>query len=149
MGTGSNAALLRQVIEEVFNKAAWDELDRFYSPDYIQHNPAVPPGIDGMKGYFQTLYQAFPDWQGRIDHLLADGDLVCAFITWTGTQQGEFQGLPPTGRRVQLSTADLFRVADGRLAEHWDVVDLLGMLRQLGLGVAPEPAGTASSASNS
>jgi steroid delta-isomerase-like uncharacterized protein len=73
---------------------------------------------DGMKGWFADVLRAFPDWHGTIDHLIADGDKVVAFFTWTGTHEGDYLGIPATGRTITLRTADLFRVADGRLAEH-------------------------------
>ena len=131
---------LETVMREVFNKPDLDAVRRFYRPDFIQHNPNVPPGLDGFLGYFKALYASFPDWQGTVTQTVAEGDRICAYITWSGTHSGApFMGRPADGRKVRLETADTFRVENGQIAEHWDVVDMYGFLIQL--GVVPAPSG--------
>jgi len=73
--------------------------------------------------------------QGAGDiHQLADGDLVATYKTFNGTHQGEFFGVPPTGRHVSMRVMDFVRIRDGKIAEHWNVVDVAGLMQQLGVG---------------
>ena len=87
----------------------------------------------------QMLRSAFPDFKATIDDMLADGDRVATRMTWTGTHQGEFMGIPPTGKRISIQVIDFVRFADGRFAEHWGLMDNMGMMQQL--GAIPAPGG--------
>ena len=80
---------------------------------------------------------AFPDLQLSVDDLFAEGDRVVARWTSRGTHQGEMMGISPSGKHVQISEIDIFRVSAGKLAEHWGVFDQLGMLQQIGAVPAP------------
>ena len=93
----------------------------------------VPQGLDGVKQFFSMFRAAFPDMQGTVEHIVAEGDKVIAFFTWRGTHRGDFMGIPATGKSVTMQTADAWRVANGKLAEHWDVVDMMGAMQQIGL----------------
>jgi predicted SnoaL-like aldol condensation-catalyzing enzyme len=128
-----NKVLFHTVLEEVFNQHQLEKVDQYYAADYIQHNPQAEPGREGVKAYFNILFAAFPDWRGSIDHLYAENNYVVAFITWEGTHKGEFYGIQPTGRYVQYKTADIARIKDGRIAEHWDVIDQYSFFRGLGV----------------
>jgi predicted ester cyclase len=75
----------------------------------------------------------------EIEEILAEGNKVVTRTLWTGTQDGPFLGLPPSGKKVSFHTSDFFRIADGKLAEHWDVVDSLPRAVALGLVPAPKP----------
>jgi len=77
-----------------------------------------------------------------VHELIAEGDTVVAYWTNTGTHQGEFMGIPPSGRKVTISGIDVHRLRDGKMAEHWHVIEELQMLQQL--GVVPMPQGAAS-----
>lgn len=124
--------LFEQVIEEVFNQHNLDAADRYYPSNYIQHNPEVPPGREGFKQFFGMIFEAFPDWTATIEHLVVEGDMLMTFISWTGTHQGQFMGTPATGQRVTIRTADLFRIENQLLVEHWDVVENMSMMAQIG-----------------
>ncbi len=132
-----NKALLRRVIDEVFNQHNLDAADQYYPGDYLQHNSHVPPGLAGFKQFFTMHFAAFPDLHATIEDLIAEGDKVAARLTWRGTHKGEFEGVAPTGKQITFTTMEFFRVGDGKLAEHWDEVDLLGMLQQIGV-IAPQ-----------
>jgi len=82
---------------------------------------------------------AFPDYRFIVEDLIGDGDKVVARVTVTGTHRGEMMGLAPTHKRVQTNGIEVFRLEDGKLAEHWATVDALGMLRQLGMVPVPKP----------
>jgi steroid delta-isomerase-like uncharacterized protein len=86
---------------------------------------------------FQMFHTAFPDLQVTIQDILADGDKVVAREQWTGTHQGEFMGMPATGKQVAFNVIDIVRFAEGKLVEHWAVSDTLALLTQL--GAIPEP----------
>jgi predicted ester cyclase len=112
-------------------------VERFVASDFIEHNPNLPPGRDGRKGFVTAVQAGFSDYRGEIVELLAEGDRVVMRVQWSGTQDGPFLGLPPSGNKVRFATADFFRIADGKLAEHWDVVDSLP--RAIALGLVPPP----------
>jgi len=131
--TALNKKLLAAVMEKVFNAHNLsDKVDKYYAPSYIQHNRSAPPGREGMKQFFAQLFAAFPDWKGEITHTMAEGDQVNIYVTWTGTHTGAFMGTPATKRKVTIYTADRFRIENGVIAEHWDVVDNVDMLATIG-----------------
>lgn len=80
---------------------------------------------------------AFPDLQLTIADEIAAGDKVVQRLTATGTHRGPFMGIPPTGKRVTMSSIEIMRVAGGRIAEHWDEFDVAGVLQQLGVALEP------------
>ena len=84
-----------------------------------------------------TALKAFPDFKATIKHLMAEDDKVVLHMTWTGTQKGEFMGIPPTGKSVSIGVFDIVRVAGGKLVEHWGQMDNMGMMQQLGVVPAP------------
>jgi predicted SnoaL-like aldol condensation-catalyzing enzyme len=133
----ANKKLVRTFIEEVFNKRQPGEADRFLAADFIEHNPNLPQGLEGRKRFVSAVLAGFSDYRGEIVEILAEGDKVVVRTQWSGTQDGPFLGLPPSGNKVRFSTADFFRVEGGKLAEHWDVVDSLP--RAVALGLVPPP----------
>lgn len=108
------------------------EFDAVMAEDYIQHNH-LGNGREPVKKMAAALIRAFPDLKVTIDDLIAEGDRVVARITMVGTHQGRFQGVDPTGKRIEFRAIDIWRVQDGRLKEHWDMADRFGVMRQLGL----------------
>jgi predicted ester cyclase len=125
--------LVRSVIEQVFNKRQPDVLDRYLAVGYIEHNPRLGQGLAHHREFVSRVLAAFSDYHGEIQQIIAEGDEVMVRIEWTGTQDGPFLNLPPSGHKVSFETADIFRIADGKLAEHWDVVDSLPRALALGL----------------
>jgi predicted ester cyclase len=73
-----------------------------------------------------------PDHDAKVEHMVAAGDMVATYKTFTGTHEGELMGIPPTGRRVTIRVMDFVRYRDGRLSEHWNIVDVAGLMAQLG-----------------
>ncbi|MET8227819.1 ester cyclase [Streptomyces sp. NPDC004082] len=109
-------------------------IDEFVAPDVRFHAP-VPMGETGAKALKQVwdvLLRAFPDIHVTIEETVAEGDKVVSRNTVTGTHQGEYRGLAPTGRAVTYGEIFVFRFVDGRIAEIRGVVDVLTQLRQLG-----------------
>lgn len=106
----------------------------FLAEDFLDHDPAQPgAGRDGVVGKLTALWAAFPDGRFELQEIVAAGDRVFARSLFTGTQSGNFGALAPTGRRVCVSFSDLYRLRDGRIAEHWHDYDEAGLLRQLGV----------------
>ena len=134
----ANKVLYRNFMDEVWNRKDLSGIDRYLASDFIEHNKNLPPGIAGRKQFAAAVQAAFSDYHAEIEEVVAEGDRIVARVQWTGTQDGPFQGRPPTHRKLRFWTADFFRVADGKLAEHWDVVDSLP--RAIALGLVPEPA---------
>lgn len=111
-----------------------DSLGEVIAVDYRQHNPMVEPGLDGIRAGFAQFLAVFPDLRARTDAVVAQGDLVVARFTWTGTQRAPFMGRAASGRTASWVSTDWWRIEDGKLAEHWDVVDWAGLLAQLPSG---------------
>jgi predicted SnoaL-like aldol condensation-catalyzing enzyme len=138
----ANKAVYRSLMDQVWNRRDLTAIDRYLAPDFIEHNKNLPPGAAGRKQFVTAVLAAFSNYHAEIEEVVVDGDIVVARVQWTGTQDGPFQGRPPTHRKLRFWTADFFRVADGKLVEHWDVVDSLP--RAIALGLVPEPTqGTA------
>ena len=117
--------------------AAWWQ--RFIAPDFVRHDPGLDFEVRGPAGVArlgEVLHGGLSDIAMLIDEVIAEGDRVLARLRFQGRHTGEFQGIPATGRAVDIVVMDYFRVADGRLVEHWALMDNLTMLKQIG---AAEP----------
>lgn len=135
MSTEQNKMLVRQMVEQVFNRGNMSMADEFLSPDFVEHEelpPGIPPGREAPKALFTMLRNAFPDFKATIDDIVAEGDRVVIRQTWSGTQKGEFMGIPPTGKSVSFRVIDILRMAGGKCVEHWGVMDNMAMMQQLG-----------------
>jgi predicted ester cyclase len=139
--TEANKALYRRLMEDVWSRREPAAIERYLSADFIEHNANIPPGLEGRKRFVAALLAGFSDYRADIQEVMAEGDIVVARVQWTGTQDGVFLGRPPTGNKLRFSTADFFRVKDGKFVEHWDVVDSLPRAIALGLVPAPKPVG--------
>ena len=114
-------------------------LGQFVSPNAINHT--VPAGLPQEPSQFLGLHLgAFPDVTATVEDLLADGDKVIARVSYRGTHQGAFLGIPPTGKPITVMGINIFRIANGQLVEHWGLTDRISALRQLGVVPAPGPA---------
>lgn len=134
--------LYRTYIDEVWTHRRLDGMERFFTRDHrdLDAPPGQGEGLEGLQYIMGYMQSAFPDCAVRIDDLYVDGDTLIACITFSGTHQGEFFGIGPTGRAVQVGQIHVMRFRDGKLAEHRSKSDDLLMMRQL--GVVPEMAST-------
>jgi steroid delta-isomerase-like uncharacterized protein len=140
MSTEQNKALVRQLVEEAINQGNISMIDELLIPDFIEHEelpPGIPPGREAPKVLFTMLRSAFPDFKATIEHLIAEGDEVVLHMTWTGTHEGEFMGIPPTGKSISINVIDILGIAEGKFVEHWGVMDSMAMMQQLGVVPAP------------
>lgn len=142
MGVAENKALAARIPLEVFNQGKVDVLDEVLTPDYIEHSgvPGFPDTPDGLKQFVLVLRSAFPDITYRIELEIADGDLVVHYLQTTLTMQGDFLGIKATGKSATYNETHIARIRDGKLVEHWGVIDQLSMLQQLGIIPMPEAA---------
>ena len=134
MSAEENKALVRRYVEEVVNQRNLDLLDEIFAPDFVEYGADTDQvsGVEDAKQFFDMLRSGFPDFQGTIEDLFAEGDKVVLRFTFRGTHQGEFMGIAPTGKQVTMPGIDIFRIADGKLVELWGQEDVLGMMQQLG-----------------
>ena len=130
----ANKALIRRHFAEIWNQYQLHVADELVAPSYRSHFPlpGQPPGIAGFKFAVQALRASFPDLIITIHDLIAEDDKVAARLTARGTHQGSFRGIAPTGRSVEWSGIRIFRIAGGKIVEHWANWDDLGLLQQLG-----------------
>ena len=146
MSTEENKAVSRRVAEEIFNGGNLDLADELYASDYVLHDPSLPEdltGPEGIKRYAAMTLGAFPDIRVAVEDQVAEGDKVVSRWTATGTHTGDLMGIPPTGRRVEISGVTINRFSGGKIAEDWYQSDDLGMMQQLGVVPSGEqPGGT-------
>jgi steroid delta-isomerase-like uncharacterized protein len=138
-----NKALAARIPLEAFNQGKLEVIDEVIADNSVDHSslpPGMPPGKEGLKLLVKTLRSAFPDFKITIDLQVAEGDLVVARATTTGTMKGEFAGMPPSGKKATWEAIHITRIKDGKIVEHWQVQDQLGMLQQLGFIPTPEAA---------
>jgi steroid delta-isomerase-like uncharacterized protein len=125
--------LLRRLYDEL-GAGNLGVIDELVADNFIEHEefPGLQPNKEGLKQFFSMLHSAFPDLRMEVHEMLADDDLASARVTATGTHEGEFMGLQPGGRRIDVQIFDMLRIRDGQVTEHWGVVDSMTMMRQLG-----------------
>jgi steroid delta-isomerase-like uncharacterized protein len=139
MSTEENKALVRRWYEE-WNKHSLAGIAEDCVPDYAIHGapPGTPPGLAGMKQWCIAIWTAFPDAHLVVEDLIAEGNKVASRSTTRGTHQGDFMGIPPTGKQISVTGIGIDRIEDGKFVESWGNFDALGLLQQL--GVIPEMA---------
>lgn len=136
----ANREVIRVFIEEFKNKANHDIVDKLFSAEFVHHfpDPRIPKGREGFKLLGRSVAGAFPDVHVAIQDLVAEGDKVVERNTVTATHKGEFNGIPPTGRKVVWTEIDMYRLHNGKVVELWPEIDFLGLLTQLGAIPAPK-----------
>jgi predicted ester cyclase len=130
----ANKAIVRRY-RELHNRNDLAALHEIVAADIISHNqlPGLPSGLEGGKMAHAGFLAAFPDGVTTTDDLIAEGDRVVERVTFTGTNTGSFLGAPPTGKPIRASSMSIFRIANGKIVEHWGENDVLSVMQQLGL----------------
>jgi predicted ester cyclase len=138
MSAEENKAIVRRY-REIHNSNDLAGLDQIVDANIVSHSgvPGMPPGLEGGKMVHNMFLSAFPDSQVTTDDLIADGDEVVERFTFRGTNKGSFMGAPPTGKQVAATGMSVFRIANGKIVEHWGENDALGVMQQLGLVPVP------------
>jgi steroid delta-isomerase-like uncharacterized protein len=135
--TQPNKALVRRWIEDGFNQRRLPVVDELFAERFAVNGHVI--GRDGLKQSMSRHLRGFPDLHVTIDEIVAEGNKVGIWYTVDGTHRGEFEGVPPTNKRVSWVGFDLMTVEGGKISEGRFVSDLLGLLKQLGVTVSPPP----------
>ena len=126
--------VVRRFVEEYQSDGDVAVAQELLAPDFVDHSPFGPftPDRDGVLALFATLRRAFPDLHAVIHDQAEEAGKVWTRKTFHGTHRGEFMGIAPTGREVAFDVIDIVRVHDGTMREHWNVVDAMALMTQLG-----------------
>ena len=130
----NHEATLRRLYD-LINAHDIDAFGELLADDFVEHEelPAGDPTREGVQDFFRMQIAAFPDLAMTVEDVVDGGDKVVARVRFTGTHQGEFMGMPATGRAVDVNVIDIMRFADdGLVHEHWGVFDAMAMMQQLG-----------------
>jgi len=137
----NNKAIVRRLIEEVWNKGNLSLVDELFAPNYEHHDSSSPDFGRGPESEKKraTLYRtAFPDLRVTIEDIIAEGETVMTRWSCRGTHKGDLSGVAPTGKQFTISGITVARLANGKMAEGYVNWDALGLMQQL--GVVPELA---------
>ena len=131
--TDTNKAIVRRFVDEVFVAGRMDAVDDLVAPNFVPHSwPGTGPGPDELKGAMKRVFAGLSDVRMTIEDVIAEGDRVVVRLTAQAVHSGEFMGMPASGKSYSIPEIHIFRISDGKVAEHWGQADLLGMMRQLG-----------------
>jgi len=137
--TTETQKMIERIPLEILNMNRFELIDELYSTNYVEHTPplGVAPTREGFKQTAIALKKAFPDLRYTIEDAIESGDKIVHRLTASGTMTADFLGMPATGKRATWTEIQIGRVANGRVTDHWGVVDQLGMLVQLGVIQSP------------
>jgi steroid delta-isomerase-like uncharacterized protein len=124
MSLSTNKVLVKSFVEEVFNNHNLSAIEKYLT--------AGQGGKEGFKQFLSDFFTAFPDVHADIEHIVTEDNLVIVFVNFTGTHKGIFQGRPPTNKTLKIRSADLYKIENEKIVEHWDIVDQLDLLQQTG-----------------
>ncbi len=122
-------------LAENINSGNIDVAVETFAPDAVDHDPGPGqgPGREGFRAFFTELTSAFPDAHITPEHMVADDENIAIAYTLTGTHQGDFNGIAPTGKKIEVRGLQIGRFEDGKIVERWGSSDELGILKQLGV----------------
>jgi steroid delta-isomerase-like uncharacterized protein len=127
----AHRALVRQFVEEFWNRGELDAANELMTRDAVIHEPVAGTPED-LKAVATMIRSAFPDWHSTVEEMLVDGDRVAERWTGRGTHRGEFRGIPPTGKSVAVPGVVFYRIAGGKIAEFRGQFDRMSLMHQLG-----------------
>ncbi len=135
------AEVVQEFHQRVLTEKNLDAAEELLSADYVEHNPAFPEGMlhgrDNLIKFWEELFEAFPDLWIDEEDVLVEGETVVTRHVGRGTHEGTFMELEATGNEFAIEGIDIFRIDDGKIAEGWISLDMMGMMQQL--GAMPEP----------
>jgi steroid delta-isomerase-like uncharacterized protein len=134
-----NKALVRRFVKEFWNEGNTATADELMAEDTEIHMPTgevVNPG--GLKSFATTWRESFPDWHSTFEELIVEGDKVAEWWTGRGTHRGELQGIPPTGKRVEVAGSVFYRIVGGKIVEFRGQLDMMSLMQQLGVTSSPQ-----------
>lgn len=125
------AAVFRRIAEEIINANDPDAIDRLVAEDYVDHTGGDESNRDGYRETVLAVREVFPDLHMTVHDTIVQGDKVAARFSVTATHRGEFMGIPATDRKVSWDGIGIIRVVDGKMAERWNVSDMMGLYEQV------------------
>jgi predicted ester cyclase len=130
----ANTLVIQRFFNEILNDGNLSVLEKPIARDFIDHTPGPgqAAGRAGVQAKIEGLRRAFPDIRFVLEDAVAEGDTLAVRYYWTGTQTGPFLDMAPTGKPVRVRGMDFYRFRNGAVAEHWEILDQLGLLRHLG-----------------
>lgn len=134
--SSDNKQLVRQALEEIYAKGELELVDELVHPDFADHDPAHPDeprGPGSVRGTVRNLHGMFSELRFEVEDEIAEGDRVVQRVTMSGRHTGPLMGREPTNRTFAVRHVNIWRIADGQIADHWGSRDDLGLLNQLGL----------------
>lgn len=126
-----NKQIVRDYYERVINGRDLEAVDEFFADERV---------VEGVRAGCFRYFEAFPDMHVALDEFVAEGDRVFLRSTLTGTHDGEYKGIPATGRPVAAEAAEVFRIADGKFVGYWCMTNVAGLMRQITEEVATATA---------
>ena len=131
----NNQECLADFFQNVFNRGNIEATDRYVDSSLVDHAPwpGHPATRTGFKTGLAEMRSSFPDLNVAVERIIAQDDLVVAHQRMSGTHLGAFMGTPASGRTFNVEAIDIVRMKDGRIVEHWGVLNTVGMMEQLGL----------------
>lgn len=133
----------KEIVKRYWN-GKWNErrpeiLDELLTSDVVNYGTSMKiSGLEEYKQVYGMFLSAFHDTHFTIEGIIAEGDKVMTWASMSGVQKGELEGIPPTGKTINISIFTVFRVANGKIAEEWEIYDSLGMMQQLGMELRPK-----------
>jgi steroid delta-isomerase-like uncharacterized protein len=128
----ANGQELAETYVTMLNTHNPDLVDQFEAPDYINHNAFVADGREANRQFWHAFFVALPDVSVSMEDLVIAGDRVVGRFVYRGTHAGDFMGIPASGSAVEMRSIDIWRVKDGMFVEHWDELNTLQVLQQMG-----------------
>ena len=139
MSAEENKAIVRSYLDEAWTRRNVNIIDELMAPDYARYLPGQDKPLDreAQKQRIAGFLKAMPDMVFIVDDLFAEGDRVVFRVTLRGTHQGAFMGVAPGGKQLTVTAIDIARLENGKIVDHWGQMDMLGLMRQLGLVPTP------------
>ena len=131
-----NKAVVQRYVDEIHNDHSIDAIESIFSSDFIDHMDTYGglfQGIDGLKKGYAAAFEAFPDLKAIVNQMIAEEDKVVLHKTVMGTHQGEFRGIPATGKKVEYQSIYIFRIENNKISEYWGLQDEVKLKQQLGV----------------
>ena len=128
-----NKQVVRDYFEKYWNHKDLDGAAELIKDDYNWHlEGGMEKGLEGWRKGVAAYFEVWPDCHWEVRQIVAEGDLVCVRCVWTGTHSGEWMGVPASGKKIKVANVDVYRLEDGKFAEHWDVMDAMSIFKQIG-----------------
>jgi predicted ester cyclase len=129
----ANSDLVNLMIEEIQNRKNIELVDRIFSENFLNHTPSrgITNDRNGIRDLFSMTHLAFPDGVISVEDQVSSGNKVWTRKSFSGTHTGPLRGMAATGKKITYEVFDILKIQDGKITEHWNVVDQLSILRQL------------------